>query len=71
MLSVMDGASTFILGSEDPDLNKAEKDLVLVKLMFYLKETDKEETNIKILQTVINVLKRITQVNGLVYNHTG
>lgn len=67
----MDGASTFILGSEDPDLNKAEKDLVLVKLMFYLKETDKEETNIKILQTVINVLKRITQVNGLVYNHTG
>lgn len=71
MLSVMDGASTFIIGSEDPDLNKAEKDLVLMELTFYLKETDNKETNIKILQTVINVLKRITQGNGLIYNHMG
>lgn len=45
----MDGASTFILGSKDPDPNKAEKELVLVELMFYLKETDNKETNIKIL----------------------
>lgn len=70
-MSVMDGASTFIIGSEDPDLNKAEKDLVLMELTFYLKETDNKETNIKILQTVINVLKRITQGNGLIYNHMG
>lgn len=67
----MDGVSTFVIGSKDPDLNKAEKDLVLVELTFCLKETANKEMNIKILQTVINVLKRITQGNGLDYNHTG
>lgn len=47
-------------GSKDPELNKAGKDLVPVGLPLYLKETENKETNINTLQTMINVLKRMT-----------